>query len=186
MKAIETRYNGYRFRSRLEARWAVFFDTLGIKYEYEPEGFDLTETWKRVDPNAERLKADQVWYLPDFFLPDYKYYVEIKATGTLQDQREAIEKCFLFSLQTKLLLIIGTPGNEYVAYRWPKIGGDYSGPFVFAEGRKCNRLWITSKDSGQQEALNCDNCDSPKCGDKTTTPHAYMDEAYRAARSARF
>lgn len=38
---IETVYNGYRFRSRLEARWAVFFDSLGVKYEYEPEGFNI-------------------------------------------------------------------------------------------------------------------------------------------------
>ena len=53
IKAIETRYKGYRFRSRLEARWAVFFDALGIKWEYEPEGFDF---------DGER-------YLPDFFLP---------------------------------------------------------------------------------------------------------------------
>jgi hypothetical protein len=28
IKAIETSYKGYRFRSRLEARWAVFFDAL--------------------------------------------------------------------------------------------------------------------------------------------------------------
>jgi hypothetical protein len=41
MQAIETAYNGYRFRSRLEARWAVFFDALGIRYQYEKEGFDL-------------------------------------------------------------------------------------------------------------------------------------------------
>lgn len=27
-QVIETEYKGYRFRSRLEARWAVFFDTL--------------------------------------------------------------------------------------------------------------------------------------------------------------
>ena len=41
IKPIETIYNGYRFRSRLEARWAVFFDSLGVEYEYEPEGFEL-------------------------------------------------------------------------------------------------------------------------------------------------
>lgn len=41
IKPIETIYNGYRFRSRLEARWAVFLDSLGVKYEYEPEGFEL-------------------------------------------------------------------------------------------------------------------------------------------------
>ena len=51
IRAIETEYNGYRFRSRLEARWAVFFDALGVEYEYEPEGFEL--------PSGKR-------YLPDF------------------------------------------------------------------------------------------------------------------------
>jgi len=44
MKPIETVYKGYCFRSRLEARWAVFFDALGIKYYYEHEGFDLGDT----------------------------------------------------------------------------------------------------------------------------------------------
>ena len=43
MKPIETIYNGYRFRSRLEARWAVFFDACRIKYQYEPEGFELDD-----------------------------------------------------------------------------------------------------------------------------------------------
>jgi hypothetical protein len=42
MKAIETIYAGHRFRSRLEARWAVVFDTLGIRWEYEPEGFETS------------------------------------------------------------------------------------------------------------------------------------------------
>ena len=56
IKPIETIYNGYRFRSRLEARWAVFFDALGIPYEYEPEGFDLGEGQ---------------YYLPDFRLKCY-------------------------------------------------------------------------------------------------------------------
>ena len=62
-KAIETHYNGYRFRSRLEARWAVFFDEAGIKYEYEPEGFE-----KEVD-------GELIRYLPDFYFPDYDWYV---------------------------------------------------------------------------------------------------------------
>lgn len=65
LKPIETQYNGFRFRSRLEARWAVFFDALGIKYLYEPEGFDL---------------GDELWYLPDFYLPevDGGLWVEVK------------------------------------------------------------------------------------------------------------
>lgn len=64
IKAIETQYKGYRFRSRLEARWAVFFDALGVKWEYESEGYNLDEAG---------------WYLPDFWLPDFKLWVEIKS-----------------------------------------------------------------------------------------------------------
>ena len=41
MKPIETEYAGCRFRSRLEARWAVFFDALGVRWEHEPQGFDI-------------------------------------------------------------------------------------------------------------------------------------------------
>lgn len=52
VKAIQTSYAGCRFRSRIEARWAVFFDYLGIGWEYEPQGFDL--------PSGP--------YLPDFLL----------------------------------------------------------------------------------------------------------------------
>lgn len=33
---IPTIYKNYKFRSRLEAKWAMFFDLLGWKYEYEP------------------------------------------------------------------------------------------------------------------------------------------------------
>jgi len=61
IKPIETIYNGYRFRSRLEARWAVFFDALELLYSYEPEGFDL----------------NGLWYLPDFFVSN-ELWVEIK------------------------------------------------------------------------------------------------------------
>lgn len=62
--AIETVYNGYKFRSRLEARWAVFFDAVGIEYEYEPEGLIL---------------SDGTPYLPDFYLPQFHSYFEVKS-----------------------------------------------------------------------------------------------------------
>ena len=62
LKAIETVFSGYKFRSRLEARWAVFFDALDMPYEYEKEGFEL--------PSG--------WYLPDFWLPEQNLWVEIK------------------------------------------------------------------------------------------------------------
>ena len=61
IKAIETTYKGYRFRSRLEARWAVFFDTMGIPWKYENEGYQ-----KEIDTD---LGTKIIRYLPDFFLP---------------------------------------------------------------------------------------------------------------------
>lgn len=63
IKPIETRYSGYRFRSRLEARWGVFFNAMGMKWTYEPEGFHL---------------SDGTLYLPDFFLPELECWVEVK------------------------------------------------------------------------------------------------------------
>lgn len=65
IKAIETEYAGCRFRSRLEARWAVFFDLVGVGWEYEPEGYEL--------PSGN--------YLPDFrILSDSRpcFWIEIK------------------------------------------------------------------------------------------------------------
>lgn len=39
-KGIPTEYAGVNFRSRLEARWAAFFDLVGWKWEYEPLDLD--------------------------------------------------------------------------------------------------------------------------------------------------
>ena len=99
IKAIETVYNGYKFRSRLEARWAVFFDKLGITYEYEHEGYDLGVAG---------------WYLPDFWLPDMQVWVEIKPEkpdlriSGVQEYKQCEE---LARGANKLVLLVGgTPG----------------------------------------------------------------------------
>jgi hypothetical protein len=80
VKAIETLYKGYRFRSRLEARWAVFFDALEIGWEYEPEGFELDDVGTR--------------YLPDFRVESSHYppscWFEIKPfSPSAEEQRRA-------------------------------------------------------------------------------------------------
>lgn len=103
IKAIETIYNGYRFRSRLEARWAVFFDYLGIQYEYEPEGFDLGE---------EGL------YLPDFWLPQVKMWAEVKATSFAPAEKN---KCEALAKGTghACLMLDGPPAcRNYWAYEY--------------------------------------------------------------------
>lgn len=70
IKAIETRYKGYRFRSRLEARWAVFFDTIGWDWRYEHQGYVIG--WDENDTLA---------WLPDFEIVTpigQHFYVEVK------------------------------------------------------------------------------------------------------------
>ena len=85
IKAKETYYDGYRFRSRLEARWAVFFDAARIKYIYEPEGYVIPCTYHGKyagDPDHEETDI----YLPDFYLLDFDVYAEVKGSDKqLQD-----------------------------------------------------------------------------------------------------
>jgi len=72
IKAIDTKYKGYKFRSRLEARFAVFLDAMDISWDYEMQGYDLPINGK---------------YLPDFYLPngglapgyDRPLWIEVKA-----------------------------------------------------------------------------------------------------------
>lgn len=83
MKAIETEYKGIKFRSKLEAQWAVFFDECNVDWEYEPQGFDL---------------GDGVWYLPDFVLHNVgncegadengDLWIEVKGRMTPQDAKK--------------------------------------------------------------------------------------------------
>lgn len=40
IKAHPTTYRGTRFRSRLEARWAAFFDLAGWRWQYEPGDYE--------------------------------------------------------------------------------------------------------------------------------------------------
>ncbi len=82
MKAIETEYNGILFRSRLEARWAIYFDQLGIEWVYEPECFVLNNGLK---------------YTPDFYLPQHKCYVEIKPDSSWMNDKYHTDRYTLFA-----------------------------------------------------------------------------------------
>ena len=97
---IETEYKGYRFRSRLEARWAVFFDEMQTSWLYEAEGYEL--------PSGRR-------YLPDFYLPSIGVHVEVKPTKEIGDLD--VEKLCAFAVDgnSPLLLLVGTPG-EHTAF----------------------------------------------------------------------
>lgn len=117
LKPIETLYNGFRFRSRLEARWAVFFDAMHLEYQYELEGYAL--------PGGGA-------YLPDFYLPETGLFVEVKPHHELSI--DDIRKLVLFGVDgdKSLLLIAGVPTAEhmYLVARstlgpWEELRSDY-------------------------------------------------------------
>lgn len=95
IKALETRYKGHTFRSRLEARWAIYFDAFGIQWEYEREGFDL--------PSGR--------YLPDFWLPQVKMWAEVKPEMFSDFE---YQKCLELSrvTQHEVLLLDGPPAER--------------------------------------------------------------------------
>lgn len=180
VKAIETKYNGYKFRSRLEARWAVFFDALGIPWEYEPEGFDL---------------GDGLFYLPDFRLQcwgtrgdlldePFDLWVEVKGVMTEKDAKKI--RCFVgercFDMYERPVLILGNiptrdqlkswnmipnpytcmNGTDISAFNYELIDGDYFGAFpaaydgkMFLWGHEGTYIWnedhvYTSLDKARQ------------------------------------
>lgn len=72
--SIPTTYKGINFRSRLEAKWACFFDLLEWRWEYEP-----------VDLNK---------WIPDFVINgvDFPIYVEVKPFFNVDDWVEVNKK----------------------------------------------------------------------------------------------
>jgi hypothetical protein len=70
--AIPTRYRGTLFRSKLEADWARGFDALRLGWRYEHEARYFGDTF----------------YLPDFWLPRSRQFVEVKGVWTPEDCRK--------------------------------------------------------------------------------------------------
>ena len=158
IKAIQTEYKGYKFRSRLEARWAVFFDAMGIQWEYEPEGYTL---------------EDGTLYLPDFWLNINRRmfpgeeknrpgcFAEIKGFMTDVDAHKII----LFSKKYPIMVLGNIPNSVdewtekyYITqdlnvplYSYRLIDGDdYTAYFSDYEGD----LWITGADHEEWDLGN--------------------------------
>lgn len=181
IQPIQTRYGGCLFRSRLEARWAVFLTNLGCRWLYEPEGFEL--------PSGR--------YLPDFFIrfredKPHKagwsqvagFWLEVK--GRELSKRE-IELCAELSVATVhcTYAVAGNIGyGEYVVYKWhpnhptkpliqrqPHAGADRVLRRCIFENSFLHYLLFF--------------CATPRCL-KQTHPWRDREHIYQAARSARF
>jgi hypothetical protein len=178
IKAIETKYKGYRFRSRLEARWAVFFDALGIKWEYEKEGYELD---------------DGSYYLPDFWLPDVGLrnfdkggsWIEIKAT--VEEIEKHTERMEAFGLD--LVAFAGLPPGEDESYTPSgyQISPGWDNYMIFCICPKCKRVSIQYIEYAYHEKCNIGaftTADGSLVGNNPLNDH--INKAIEAARSARF
>lgn len=129
MEPLPTLYKGIQFRSRLEARWAFWFDRMTIPYQYEPQSF-------QVEPD--------LFYVPDFWLPSQEMYVEIKPDApSSAEERKAIglhrvtgQKVFIFAGFPKLMPFSNSTGVGYSleicnfgVYAVIADGGTWCGPY---------------------------------------------------------
>ena len=107
--SLPTWHNGIKYRSRTEARWAVFFEHLDIKFAYEAQGFVSGGTA----------------YLPDFmtFPALGTLWAEIKPS--YDNDPDGVERWRKFAAErpqpSRTVLLIGAPSHAMEAV---VIGGD--------------------------------------------------------------
>lgn len=144
VKPIQTVYAGCHFRSRLEARWAVFFDTLGVRWQYEVEGYET--------PHG--------MYLPDFWLPELEYSIEIKPSPPTEIEQAKLASvgkyldakgAFIATEPIKAIHSIwDKPTNFYQV--WPFWDCDYR----WCVCSDCGRFEI--KFEGRSDRMSCKCC----------------------------
>ena len=171
-KAIDTLFNGNLFRSRLEARWAVFFKELGIPYQYEPEGFVL----------------DDIKYLPDFWLPSLQAFFEVKGPYTDNNGREKAEKlAHLSGFPVYLFQYI--PYTEDLIELEPHAAGEC----YFHLGADYHYYWCRSECCGKYGIEYRGWSDRIECCEENIKKHKVYSQdhplflsAFDVARQARF
>lgn len=129
IKSLPTQYSGITYRSRTEARWAVFFTENKIPFVYEADGFDL----------------DGIRYLPDFLLQIGNCWFEVKPFDPLPAE---IEKARRLARATGKLVFIAPGGPKagielHVASPSGKVKTGWQFAWAHEEGVGyiCENLW---------------------------------------------
>lgn len=195
LKVLPQSYRGHIYRSKIEAKWAVFFTLLKIPYEYEPNAFDI---------------GDGEAYIPDFFLPDQNAYVEVKGSRPDIYDPEGLRRWLKFAQQTeppagvrekrgtRCFLFVGDipdwtqmtssgvekTGQYDPCNRYPDgIHWFRDSDYYWTQCEKCERFGIEF--DGRSHRIGC-GCDHGK-SDKGYNADAFdLLVAYRQAREFRF
>lgn len=95
LRSLPTYYKGITFRSRLEARWAIILDEMGIDWEYEVEAYKIERT-HFCDEFPKEFN-----YLPDFYLPKYGAFLEIKGALGLEEYWKILKIAHAFTRDSR-------------------------------------------------------------------------------------
>lgn len=165
MQPIETLYRGHRFRSRLEARWAVFLDSLNLRWEYEVEGFEL--------PDGTR-------YLPDFLVKTPQgadLWIEVKPSSTDSDDKfSRFEDSFSETVEwggqelyPRTALVSGSP------LQWLERGLSF-----------CPRCGQPQKGPWDTSSMYCERCDfeTPGGGDNKPENNGVMGTTWTPCKGS--
>lgn len=131
-------------RSRLEARWAGFLDEHLIEWQYEAEGFEM----------------EGVAYLPDFWLPKLRTFLEVK--GVFDDSIEKPRRLAKAVDNEKwggVLVVLGgsrIPKDLWVAKNFPRI----SGP-IFVKCNECSAFYFVDIED-DWTCRACGHCDGSR------------------------
>lgn len=135
---MDTIYDGFHFRSRLEARWAVFFNAMGWKYDYEVECLLLTS-----GP-----------YMPDFYFPELNIWAEVKPDVLSKTELgrciEVSEKMNSNSIGVDVILLEGKPSKS--TYR-TIINGNTGIDIVFVGKDEAYYPFVAAYDYNEKNAF---------------------------------
>ena len=147
-------YGGYLFRSKVEAQWAWSFDRLGVQYVYEPDTYQVI-----LDP----AKAKTTSYIPDFEVPRWNAFVEIKYVLDEPDL-DACRKCAALAKSTgkDVYLFFRPPWEQVVdkgrkvpvsGYRYAARTGAFEPSYQLTECPHCKAVDVAP--FGRLAALRC-------------------------------
>lgn len=165
-----TMLDGIVFRSRLEARWYLFFKSLGLEVCYEPKCFAI---------------EGGIAYKPDFHLPaqlhfPLPWWFEVKPSI-----ESDLTKPELFSstMDSAIGILTDLPRDDsddelckFTILAGP--GGDYN--YAFCECRYCEVIGFTWE--GREDRIGCCCSDERRYGYRT----AKLAEAFNNARNTKF
>ena len=148
----ETEFNGEIYKSRLEARWAIMFDYMGLPYFYEP----LAISYRWHSRNTK--------YYPDFLVQDitfcpYSYsdnatknvYLEVKFRDYIPTTRDWTKWASLRQQTDNFAVIFGLgwhygnsihEGDSLLIQHHNESMQPYPGSLGFYQCDRCTQTWV--------------------------------------------